>query len=375
EGANGVGKTSLVNVAGYSLFTDYLEKKSDKLFIPCNRAFQLSPDMNLEAFVTDVYLETAQTLLQRAPEANAALPQSSSAALGKWLNSPNMKNWQIGSPWGGLGGGTSSNTSVGFERSGFFAIMREWLSEIFPDGHGGVICTIDNLELLQTSDEARNKLEQLRDMLFVLQGFRWVICGASGLIYTAVSSPRLEGLLHSPIEIGGIDPTLIHEVFDSRIRAYALHVEDTYLPLATHQFQTLYTTLNRNLRSLLHYSDEYCMWASDRSLPQNDEHKESLFMQWLSEHSKSLYVAAAAELTERPWCLFDVAIEKGGRFAPSDYGEYGFNSPEALRPHVKALENVQLLTSLQEDKDKRRKSISITPKGYLVNYYRKQIKG
>ena len=42
----------------------------------------------------------------------------------------------------------------------------------------------------------------------------------------------------------------------------------------------------------------------------------------------------------------------------------------ALRPQIKALEDVNLVASAIDDTDKRRKTISITPRGWLVNYAR-----
>lgn len=39
-----------------------------------------------------------------------------------------------------------------------------------------------------------------------------------------------------------------------------------------------------------------------------------------------------------------------------------------MRPHVKDLEDAGLLVSTQDEGDKRRKTIQITPKGWLVNY-------
>ena len=40
----------------------------------------------------------------------------------------------------------------------------------------------------------------------------------------------------------------------------------------------------------------------------------------------------------------------------------------ALRPQVKALEDVNLVVSAIDESDKRRKTISVTPRGWLVNY-------
>src|SRR5690606_25639375 len=118
----------------------------------------------------------------------------------RWLNAPQLNSFQAGG-FGFQGGYTSeTNTGQGFERSGFRKAITTWLEYIFPDADaGGVICTMDNLELLQSSETARGILEKLRDELFNTHGIRWVLCGSLGIIYGVVSSPRLEGYMHTPI--------------------------------------------------------------------------------------------------------------------------------------------------------------------------------
>jgi hypothetical protein len=66
EGLNGVGKTSLVNVATFKLFQEHLEDKKNPLFIPCRRSFQLSGSLNVAEFKDQVLREVAQTLFESA---------------------------------------------------------------------------------------------------------------------------------------------------------------------------------------------------------------------------------------------------------------------------------------------------------------------
>jgi len=63
EGLNGVGKTSLVNVAAYQAYKSYLDETNDSLFIPCNRIFQLKPNHIAEDFIDEVFMAVAQTLI------------------------------------------------------------------------------------------------------------------------------------------------------------------------------------------------------------------------------------------------------------------------------------------------------------------------
>ena len=69
--------------------------------------------------------------------------------------------------------------------------------------------------------------------------------------------------------------------------------------------------------------------------------------------------------------VFNHAIEVGGVFSPSDFEVFGFNSIAAFRPSIRDLEGVGMLVSTQDDGDKRRKTIQITPKGWLVSKYQK----
>jgi hypothetical protein len=56
--------------------------------------------------------------------------------------------------------------------------------------------------------------------------------------------------------------------------------------------------------------------------------------------------------------------------SPSDYEAFGFNSSMAMRPHVKDLEEANLVVSSISDSDQRRKHIALTSRGWLVNYQR-----
>ena len=63
EGANGIGKTSLINVATFELFREYLISNNGEFFIPCDICFQLTTDKNIEDFVDEVMMAIAQTLI------------------------------------------------------------------------------------------------------------------------------------------------------------------------------------------------------------------------------------------------------------------------------------------------------------------------
>ncbi len=90
--------------------------------------------------------------------------------LAKWLQDPIITGGSIGASAFGYGvtaGKTLSvNSGDGFKSTGFEVRAREMLAEIFPpDSEGGVICVIDNLELMKTSKDARDLVESLRDRI------------------------------------------------------------------------------------------------------------------------------------------------------------------------------------------------------------------
>lgn len=370
EGLNGIGKTSLVNVTGFKALKKHLETGEGSLYIPCRKVFQVSKEQPIDDFIDEVLMEVAQTLIEKATELKKRGVKLKTTAVDKWLNSPQIETYQGGVWLVSAGKSAETNTSAGFERRGFRKEILSWLSQIFPNNEaGGVICTIDNLELLQSSEVARAVLEQLRDELLTVQGLRWVLCGALGIVFGVVSSPRLEGYLHAPVEVKGLNDALAKEIFKSRINAFSKNISKSYLPLMAEDFEKLYEILNQNLRSALSKADDYCQWAADKNLPKTTEEKNINFQEWLKEQSANAFSAVKSQVMPRSMKLLFNAAKAGGVFSPSDYSEYSFNSIQAMRPKVKELENAGALVSTQDDGDKRRKTIQLTPMGWLVNYY------
>jgi len=69
--------------------------------------------------------------------------------------------------------------------------------------------------------------------------------------------------------------------------------------------------------------------------------------------------------------VFDDLATRGGWCSPSDFRQFGFNSTAAMRPHIKSLEQENLVsTTLNDESDKRRKTIIMTPRAWLVQYAR-----
>lgn len=375
EGANGIGKTSLVNVVAYQCFRDHIYSFEGPLYIPCRTTFQLRPEADTEEFIDLVLMEVAQVLIsQREQLIERGTEPGRSKALDRWLNSPQLTSYQ-GGVWVVQGGASSeNNTSQGFQRSGFRKAVAEWLQEVFPTpADGGVICVIDNLEILETSATARKLIESLRDELLIMKGLRWVLCGALGIVSGLASSPRLTGLLHRPVEVEGVSESKPHEILDARVAAYRQQGKEPYLPIVPSDFELLYGLYSNNIRHLLGSSDDYCEWIVDHEeQPETDEEKVRLFGDWLYEEAEYAAAAVKTQVKPRAWEVFHRGVEEGGAFSPSEFADYGFNSPMAMRPHVRDLETAGLVTSSRDDGDRRRRTIQVTAKGFLVNYARKK---
>lgn len=369
EGLNGVGKTSVVNVSAFKLFKRHIETGQGPLFVPCRRIFQLNPQKNIEEFIDSILMEVAQTLIEQSEAVKSHGYFLKTNSIDRWLNAPQLVSYQAG-VWVVQGGRSAeTNTGSGFERSGFRKAVTTWLDTIFPTAkEGAVLCTIDNLELLQSSDEARRLLEQLRDELFNINGLRWILCGSLGIIYGVVSSPRLEGYLQSPVEIGEIGEAYARKILESRIDSYSSKNSEYYLPLTPEAFEKLYRILRGNIRSVLGRADSFCQWISDRDLPKDDQEKNFMFEAWLTEQSASSFESARQILRPKAFEVFERACEKVV-FSPSDFEEFGFNSIPAFRPHVKDLEDAGALVSTQDEGDKRRKTIQVTPKGWMIEHH------
>ncbi|MFT3870455.1 MAG: hypothetical protein QM715_18555 [Nibricoccus sp.] len=376
EGGVGAGKTSLVNVATYKLTKQFLTARTGDLYVACSKVFQISNLSQLERLEEDFYFSVAQTLIGLNEEKyKFRFASSAKSKIESWLNSPTFKQVEIGGSLFGhglsAGGGSSPNTATGFDKSGFRKAVRDWLYEVFPLG-GGIVCVIDNMELLQESTDARKAIESLRDSLLNTHGTRWVLCGANGIIQGVVSSARLDRRVYVPIVIDRLGDDFIDKVFESRINVFSKFQGSGYLPLTKVAFRVLYEALNRNLGNLIAAADEYCIWSKDHeSTPQTDKEKDDAFYKWFYEDVAAVYAAAKTQCKARSLEVLDAIISgAGGNCSPGDYDMFGFKSPQVMRAHIKELEDGGLLISVQDEKDQRRKSIQVTSKGYRAYYHK-----
>lgn len=374
EGDNGVGKTSLVSVAGYRLQSAWESGRSQEALIPLPHPYQLTPTDSVSSFSARVLFDVAHAFIENGAALKArGLTVPDTDAVNRWLNSPIFRSGGGGFSILGSGAdasyGSEPNTSQGFSESGFVATVTRWLRDCFPSRQsGGFICVVDNLELLETSQAARALLESMRDSVLDLPGLRWVLCGARGIVRTAASSQRLEGRLAEPLELLPVGDGSVAEVIARRIEVFGVR-GDAVAPVSPDGFRHIYDVLNRNLRNALKFCEDFSFWLVGNSddLTSAEENYKLLEI-WLTEKADAYYAETA--LGNRAWGLFDGIVESGGSISPSDFSRFGFNSLPAMRPHVKALEDANLVQSTVDETDKRRRTIVITPRGWLVRYAR-----
>jgi hypothetical protein len=408
DGHVGVGKTSLVNVAAHQCLTAFLSSQTSQLLIPLNHAFQLGKDDDLGEFCEKVFRKIASGLIAHLPQLTARydLPEKSMRQLNAWLHDPMITqvnealgaSFTVGVPGivsasvnGSGGSATTTNTSPGFTKDGIEALVRTWLNAIFTvQGSGGVICVIDNLELLESGPNAKRMLELLRDRLFNINGIRWVFCGANGVILSLAASERLGSFLNTPIiDVKNIRIEFIQPLIEARLNEYAVSLEEakSNLPILLEDITQLYKILNFNLRDLLAYVDEYCEHQFNIGKGKiSDLQKAKRFSKWLQTRSVDTYRELQSRIANDAWIVLDIAMgpECKGTFGVGDYQTFSSNSKQHMTKTsfgkwLKSLEKLQLISKYsddtmggfqEEDEGFKRDVFTVTAKGALVHYAR-----
>lgn len=374
EGDNGVGKTSLVSVASYRLMQDFANGDAAEALIPLPEPFQLVPSDTDKTFAAKVLYQVAHAFIEHHDLlVRRGLNAPSTGSIDQWLNAPLFRSGGVEVNVLGSGGsiskGVEPNSSGGFTEAGFAAIITQWLKECFPTRQsGGFVAIIDNLELLETSKTTRALLESMRDTVLNLTGIRWVLCGARGIVRTGASSQRLEGRLLAPMELLPISDENVATAMIRRAEVYRID-SDAIAPVGPDGFRYLYDVLNFNLRNTLKYCEDFSFWLR-KNLPEEKSEMEylRLLKSWLKNQADKHNSDTA--LGDRAWKVFDKLSAGGGSVSPSQFEDFDFNSYPAMRPHLKALEDNQLVQSSVDDTDQRRKTIVMTPRAWLVYFAR-----
>ena len=371
EGDNGVGKTSLVAVAAYRAMAAHSLDESQPLFLPLVEPFQMEVGDDLEERVLFVIARSIIQYEDAFKAASKKLPKIDDVRT--WLDNPILRGGGVGASILGIGGNATYSQSAntgGFSKVGFRDVVKVWLKEIFPTKKDGAfIGVIDNLELLETSQDARRTLESMRDTVLALPGVKWVLCGANGIVRSSVGTQRLTGVIADPIQLKPLTDTDIPLVISRRIEAHRVRTESV-APVEAAGFVHLYEVAGRNLRIALKHAQDFSLWLHTQgSLQATSEERLSLLEVWLAEQAEH-YENDTRSITPAGWRFFDRLMVAGGSCSPGDFEQFDFNSQPAMRPYVKQLEAARLVHSTVDESDSRRRTIVVSSNGWLVHYKR-----
>lgn len=375
EGPIGAGKTSLVNVAIYRMQQRCLTAKDTELYLPAAGEFQPTPSM--AEFEQTFYYVVAQTLIKNQSLFEAVgLTKPDVAVLNKWLNNPQYTSRSGGAQFAGFGldGGYGSepNSAAGFAASGFPEAVRRLLETSFPQGSGGIVCILDNLEILQSAGKARTALDELRDRVFNIPQIRWVLCGSRGIVSRA-RTERLSGMMQTPIIVKPIDDASAVEAIRRRIDHFG--TDGAVPPVTPQDFDFIYQTLNKNLREALTKANDFSHWLDDRSDEEgwddypDEEERTALLNGWIMELAE-LALRDSKDIRKRDWQFFDALCAAGGRAGSAEHEDFEFKKQQQMTNSVTLLANANLLIRETDPENATRTINAVTPTGWLVYFFK-----
>jgi DNA-binding MarR family transcriptional regulator len=179
----------------------------------------------------------------------------------------------------------------------------------------------------------------------------------------------LQGVLADPIDIGPLPDAVVPQVVARRVEVFKMS-ENVNVPVDERGFNHVYRIMHGNLRNALGHCQDFTLWMTQAGpVPETADEKFALLEVWLAELADK-YEGDTRGMTPRGWEVFDALVERGGTCSPSDYEEFGFESGQAMQPHLRRLHDANLVVSNIDETDRRRKTIGVTPRGWLINYKR-----
>ena len=373
EGPIGAGKTSLLNVAIYRMYEECLEEQDKSLWLPAVETIQ--PRLNADEFEAEAYRIVLQTLIKhKADFFRVGLGELDLTRLDTWLNAAEYRSWTGGGGFATIavnaGGGHEPNTSEGFVRSGFPAAIRSLLADAYSGGSGGVVCILDNLEILGQVGQAREQLGVLRDRVLNVPGIRWVLCGSRGTVSRA-RAQRLSGVFKAPELIRPLTESEAIDAVELRIKEYGATM--SIPPLTPEAFRFLYRVLDRNMRDAMNWAQSFSHWLLAQypqlNFPESDDRDELLKI-WLTEQAE-VAVSTAGQIQPRVWQFLDDLCRRGGRAGSSELEEkFGFEHQQQGTTAVTQLSSANLVVREADPEDGTRTINSVTADGWLVYFYR-----
>lgn len=370
EGPNGVGKTSILNIALHRTFSQSKGSDDEPMFIPCRCPFQIGQDKTTDDLLDEIYLQVSLTLIEqkdilRAPPGHVKAPTEQ--GIKSYITSPIIRSYTASILGNGAGMNAALNVGKGWEKVGFRAAVEGWLRLLFPSSEAGaVVCVIDNLELLHSSKAAKEVIEALRDTAFSIVGLKWILCGSSGVVRGVAASPRLVGWLQKPLNIKELREEVGGEVYDKRIRAFRQR-DDAELPLTRADFIVLFDIFNGNTRFALDEAGAFCTWAFDQ-LEDVGRIPENGFERWMNDELEAnydeifVYFSGSDGDVFKKICQLEI-------FVLRDHGEAGVVDRDEF---VKALEKFAkfgLITSSLDQDGPEDAVYEISPKALKLQYF------
>lgn len=273
----------------------------------------------------------------------------------------------VTTPFGGgsVGSAIAPTGSAGFKDAGMQMMVEEWLDRCFA-GSGGIVCLIDNLEILRTSGQAREAVEALRDRLFAKRGLRWVLSGTPAVIGGgALFSARMEGRIAPPIGISPVEAAFAPELVTRRLKRFGS--SDAYAPVDGRGFERIYAVVNSRLRSALELCQEFAIFLyAERRRPDASKRLEVLDL-WLAARANQ-HASAASGVPARSWRLFEDLTAFGGEIQGHEAKLLRFTSPDQLAAAALSLCRAGLLERTEVDDGDY--VLEVTTPGWLVGFQR-----
>lgn len=367
EGDNGVGKTSLVQVAGYALEQRSRQDGADQIFIPLSKPLQLG-SAELADFIEATYRDIGRALLTRKDVLRrAGIAEHLIRHVRQWLDGGGRADVTFKLPLVNVRKNRDNEMAVEVRLS---SLLDDWLGRCFPDQEaGGVICIIDNLdENLLASGLARAAIEQLRDDLLSKPGLRWVLCGTPGVIHEIAASPRLYGYISEPIELGPVDDRLAPDLMERRLAYYG--ATSAYVPVEASGFAYLYAVTRNHLRDALKLCDGFALFlARHKHAPSATDEKLELLKTWLTDRADRDR-ARLPPVSDRAWQLFADVVGSEGSAGSHEHNVLGFLDAKALHSEVRVLERAGLVVVSGRSDACESYQFEVTLRGWLVRLSR-----
>lgn len=369
-GANGVGKTSIVSVALHRMRKSSSGRWPRYLYVYPPLQLPTHEDVNSLAQAT--YYQVAKALLdEKSLLTECGVKARDVRSLSKWLKDPTTRQHSFGlsTPFGGasMQTGSTPSDSEGFKSFGLNMMLDEWLGACFPEPEsGGVVCVIDNLEILKSSSRARETIESLRDSLFSQTGLRWILSGTPAVAGgAALFSARMEGRISQPVEIRPLDPQVAPELISRRLHLYG--VSNSYPPVDEVGFQRIYAVVNSRLRSALDLCQQYAVYLHLQGRRPDAQTRVEVLDRWLAARAAE-FSPATRDVGARAWRLFDELADLGGEVRGLDSQLLRFGTPQELDSAAVALRSAGLVERVSRDGDDF--VLEITTPGWLVSFER-----